>query len=88
MSEDLARANRQMVTERQALLAQLARTDMILKTRAVHSFSEVVDGMEQVLAQAAAGDNEARQLLSRFRAVLNSSTTQASALTVVRNGPS
>ena len=77
-----------MVVERQALLAQLAQKDLILRTRAVHSFSEVVDGMEQVLAQAAAGDNEARNLLARLRAVLNSPTAQASALTVVRNGGS
>ena len=72
VSEDQAVriANRQMVGERQALLAQLSQLKLARLTLGVHTLSLIVDGLEQVETQAGAGDPEAKALLSRLAAAL------------------
>ena len=82
---DLALANRQMVAERQALLAQVAALRMARLTLGVHTLSLIVDGLEQMEALAGAGDAEARALLGRLAAALLKVRALAAGI-VVSNG--
>ena len=85
-SEDLARANRQMIAERNGLLAQLAAERLQKLTRAVHAFSEAVDGLEQMVAQANAGDPEARSLITRLQGALKRAEVLGAGLVLPGNG--
>ena len=66
----LAKANRQMVAERQGLLTELQKYKLARLTLGVHSLALIVDGLEQVEAQASAGDPESRALLIRIDACI------------------
>ena len=63
---DLQKANSSLVREAQALRVELNQEKMQKATRAVHSFSQVVDGMEQMALQAAQGDQNAKLLVNRW----------------------
>jgi hypothetical protein len=63
---DLARANRQMVAERQQLLAEVAQLKLTIAQRGVDAACSVIDGLDQMLAQAASGDRAAQAMLGRL----------------------
>jgi ABC-type transporter Mla subunit MlaD len=55
--------------------AEIERLRQILAQQAVDTLSEVVDGLNQVLAQAGRGDNSARHLLEQLSAQMEAART-------------
>lgn len=62
----IVRANRQMIAERQALLAERDRLAQVLKQRSVNVAVEFVEGLGQLVEQAATGEPASLQVLSQF----------------------
>jgi hypothetical protein len=79
----LARANRQMMAERAALLAEQARLQTVIAQRSVNALAEVSDGLEQLLGQAGRGDQAAKQLLDRFCKQLVRAAELASPIVII-----
>jgi hypothetical protein len=83
---DLAKANRQMIAERSALLAERDRALTMLKQIAVDTSVRVVEGLGVLLEKEAAGDPAAKLVLSQLAERLESVRALQSRLVVVRNG--
>lgn len=64
--EALARANRQMIVERAALLAERDRLQKVINQRGVDLFVPIVEALGVLVTQARTGDKPSRELLALF----------------------
>jgi hypothetical protein len=85
VADDPAKANRQMVAERQALLAENARLKQTIAQRSVDITTAFIDGLDVLLAQATRGDAGAVAVLSKLAVQLEQLQAARSRL-VVANG--
>jgi hypothetical protein len=68
---DLTKVNRAMIAERTALLAERDALKLARAQLAVNTLVEVIEGIDQMIAQAGRGDAAAKTMLGRLGDLLD-----------------
>jgi hypothetical protein len=83
----LAKANRQMVAERQTLLAEMAHDKQVIKQRSADTAVQFVEGLGALLDNAALGDPASIQVLNQLAERLERVRARRSGIVLAGKGP-